>query len=135
MREVTVRTQPPGKHTQTIQVGPNTLIADEPIEAGGNDLGPAPHELLLSALGACTSMTLKMYADRKGWPLTAVDVKLTGEKVAVETGGQRYVIKRVVTLSGELSAEQREGLLAIANKCPVHKTLTNPISIESSLNS
>ncbi len=74
MREVTVRTQPPGKHTQTIQVGANTLIADEPIEAGGNDLGPAPHELLLSALGACTSMTLKMYADRKGRPLAAVDV-------------------------------------------------------------
>ncbi len=132
MREVTVHTLPTHKHTQTVTVGANQLIADEPVESGGNDLGPAPHELLLAALGACTSMTLKMYADRKGWPLSEVDVKLTGEKVAGESG-QRYVIKRSITLSGDLSAEQREGLLAIANKCPVHKTLSNPITIESSL--
>lgn len=127
MREVTVVTLPPGKHTQTIEVGPLKLVADEPLDMGGNDLGPAPHELLLAALGACTSMTLKMYADRKGWPLTSVNVKLTGDRVEGE-----YLIKRTIAMTGDLTDEQRAGLMAIADKCPVHKTLTHPIKIESS---
>lgn len=132
MRPVTVTTLPPNKHTQTVRVGEHSLIADEPLDVGGNDLGPAPHEWLLSALGACTSMTLKIYADRKGWPLQSCDVKLTGEKVTGEKG-QEYLIKREITLVGDLTPEQREGLLVIAGKCPVHKTLTNPIRIESAL--
>jgi len=127
MRDVTVRTLPPGKHTQSVEAGALKIIADEPLDMGGTDLGLAPHELLLAALGACTSMTLKMYADRKGWPLQAASVKLTAEK------GAEYRIKREVTLTGDLTAEQRQSLLAIANRCPVHKTLTNPITIESSL--
>lgn len=129
MREVTVRTLPPGKHSQSVEVGALKLIADEPLELGGDDLGPAPHELLLAALGACTSMTLKIYADRKGWPLQSVDVKLTAEK------GAEFVIQRNITLTGDLTDEQRQGLLAIADKCPVHKTLTRPIKIESRLDS
>lgn len=127
MREVTVRTLPPGKHTQSVEAGALRIVADEPLDLGGDDLGLAPHELLLAALGACTSMTLKMYADRKGWPLQAANVKLTAEK------GAEFLIKREVTLTGDLTAEQRQALLAIANKCPVHKTLTHPIKIESSL--
>lgn len=132
MREVTVRTLPPGKHTQSVEVGAIKIVADEPLDAGGDDLGLAPHELLLSALGACTSMTLKIYADRKGWPLQACEVKLTGEKVPGEKG-QELLIKRTISLTGDLTPEQREGLLAIASKCPVHKTLSNPIRLESTL--
>jgi putative redox protein len=127
MRDVTVRTLPPGKHTQSVEVGGLQLVADEPLDFGGDDLGPAPHELLLAALGACTSMTLKIYADRKGWPLQSVNVKLTAEK------GAEFVIQREIALTGDLTDEQRQGLLAIADKCPVHKTLTRPIKIESRL--
>lgn len=128
MRPVTVTTLPANKHTQTVKVAAHSLIADEPADMGGNDLGPAPHEWLLAALGTCTSMTLKMYADRKGWPLQSCDVKLTGTK-----GGAEFLIKREITLTGDLTSEQRAGLLAIADKCPVHKTLSNPIKIESAL--
>ncbi len=132
MRPVTVSTLPPHKHTQTVRVAAHSLVADEPTDMGGDDLGPAPHEWLFAALGACTSMTMKMYADRKGWPLQSCDVKVSGEKVAGEKG-QEMLIKREITLVGDLTPEQREGLLVIANKCPVHKTLSNPIRIESAL--
>lgn len=127
MRPVTIQTTPSHKHTQTVLVATHSLLADEPVDLGGEDLGPAPHEWLLAALGACTSMTMKMYADRKGWALQACEVKLTGTK------GPEFLIKREITLTGDLTPEQRDGLLAIANKCPVHKTLSNPIKIESIL--
>lgn len=125
MRAVTVRTKPDHKLAQSVEVAEHRLTADEPLDLGGEDLGPAPHEWLLSALGACTSMTIKMVADRKGWPLTSVDVKLTAEK------GDEFVITREVQLHGELTDEQRQFLMTIANKCPVHKTLTKPIRIET----
>jgi len=108
--------------------GHNVWHADEPEAEGGGDTGPAPFELLLSALGACTAITLKMYAQRKGWPLEDVDVKLSLERTSTASA-----IDRQIVLHGELSAEQRERLLQIANACPVHKTLTHPIAITTGL--
>ncbi len=126
MREVHVATGA-GKFSQNVSVGPITLVSDEPAEIGGDDAGLAPHELVLAGLGSCTSMTLKMYADRHAWPLASVDVRLTGER---EPDG--YVITRRIALHGELSAEQRARLIEIANKCPVHRTLTGTIRVETS---
>jgi putative redox protein len=127
MRSVTVRTGS-GKFQQRIEVGPHELRGDEPLTLGGDDTGPDPYELVLSGLGACTSMTVKMYADRKGWPLAAVEVELGAAK---QEGA--WVVKRSIRLEGELTEEQRARLLEIAEKCPVHKTLTGEIRIESVL--
>lgn len=112
----------------THSAGHNTWHADEPVDAGGGDTAPTPSELLLSSLGACTSITLKMYAARKGWPLADVDVTLTLE--TTETGSR---IDRRIALHGELSDEQRERLLQVANACPVHKLLSRPIAIDTGL--
>lgn len=125
MREVTVKTGQ-GKLGQVIQVGTHQIIADEPTELGGADTGPAPHELLLSSLGACTSMTLQMYAQRKGWALRAVHVSLTGEHKP-----EGFHITRNISLEGDLDDEQKKRLIEIANKCPVHKTLSGSIKIET----
>src|SRR5579859_7833719 len=117
---------------QAISVGPHHLIADEPKTSGGSDEGPDPYELLLSALGSCTNMTLRMYADRKGWPLEDIRVVLTHSKNYAkdcvdceQPAGMLDRIERRITLIGELSAEQRQKLLMIANLCPVHKSLTS----------
>lgn len=108
--------------------GKHTWLADEPESIGGGDRGPTPVSLLLSSLGACTSITLKMYAQRKAWPLTDVHVTL-----AMQTGDDGSTIDRQIVLRGELSEEQRERLLQIANACPVHKILTRSITIRSGL--
>ena len=125
---------------QRIEAGRHVLVADESREAGGRDAGPDPYALLLAALGACTSMTLRLYADRKGWPLEGVSVRLDHERIyerdcaECETGeGQISRIRRVVALSGPLSAEQRARLLEIAERCPVHRTLVGPVRIETRL--
>ncbi len=128
MRSATVTTGT-GKFGQRIRIGEHELVADEPRESGGDDSGPAPHEFLLAGLGACTSMTLKMFADRKAWPLTGVEVVVEGH----HDENKAFVIERRISLAGELSDEQRTRLLEIANKCPVHKTLTGTIRIDTRL--
>jgi putative redox protein len=125
MREVTVRWAG-GAFAQDIAVDGHRLRADEEKDKGGDDTGPEPHELLLAALGSCTAMTLKVYAERKGWPLRNVTVALNGS-----TRESGFVITRQLTLEGDLDTEQRERLIAIADKCPVHKTLSGTITIQT----
>lgn len=115
-----------GKLGQNIEIGTHQLRADETAPKGGDDNGPEPHELLLAALGSCTAMTLKLYAERKGWPLRDVSVKLNGA-----SADGKFVITRSLTLIGELDAEQRQRLVEIAGKCPVHKTLAGEIHINT----
>jgi putative redox protein len=127
MRTATVTTAQ-GKFRQTVRIGPHTLAADESVTEGGDDAGPAPHEWLLAGLGACTAMTLEMYARRKDWPLESVEVKVDGKH---EEGA--FVMTRAIVVKGNLTDEQRARLLEIANKCPVHKTLTGTIRIDSTI--
>lgn len=108
----------------------NVLIADEPIAVGGKNLGFSPSELLASSLSACTSATLRMYADRKGWQLDEVKIELELRFIREEN---RTQIERKITLIGQLDEKQTERLLAIANACPVHKILSNPIAIDTKL--
>jgi putative redox protein len=127
MRNAIVHTRA-GKFQQAIAIGPHQLLADEPADEGGDDAGPAPQDFLLAALGACTSMTVKLYADRKGWPLESVRVELSQAK-----DGATHVMQRKIHLTGNLDDEQRARLLEIAGKCPIHRTLTGEIRIESAL--
>lgn len=108
----------------------NVLVADEPIAMGGNDLGFSPKELLASALAACTSATLRMYADRKGWDLEEVKLEITLERDDKEN---KTIINRRLELIGNLDDSQKSRLLAVANACPMHKILSNPIDIHSEL--
>lgn len=110
--------------------GRNTIIADEPPEMGGTDLGLNPMELLAGSLGACTGITLRMYADRKGWDLESVNVILT---FSFDKEAGKSLIHRRIELTGNLNEEQRNRLLEIANACPIHKTLQNPIEISTQL--
>jgi uncharacterized OsmC-like protein len=125
---------------QNISIGRHRFQADEPVDAGGCDAGPNPYELLLAALGACTSMTLRMYANRKQWPLEDVRVRLTHRRMHAEDclgcetkEGLVDRIEREIWLVGKLTDEQRHRLLEIASKCPVHRTLTSEIHIETRL--
>lgn len=119
-------------YTVRLSDGTHEWLADEPASAGGADAGPSPHELLLGSLGACTAITLRMYAARKQWPLEEIEVKLERNPGGKPADGSTD-IQRQITLHGALSAEQRTRLLEIANACPVHKTLINPIRITSAL--
>ena len=123
-------TQP---YRQRIESGRHTLIADEPLAAGGQDAGPAPYDFLLAALGSCTSMTLRMYAERKNLPLTGIEVTLTHEKTDDAQGGRADRIIRTLILQGALSDAERHRLLEIANKCPLYRTLAPAIRIETVL--
>lgn len=108
----------------------NVVIADEPASMGGKDLGFSPKELLASALAACTSATLKMYADRKEWDLQEAKISIELEFIANEN---KTVINRQLEFIGNLDDTQKSRLLAVANACPVHKILSNPIEINSDL--
>ena len=128
-----------GDLDQEIVVGPHLLIADEP-EPAGTDTGPSPYNLLAAALGACTSMTLTLYAQRKEWPLESVTVVLRHDKIHAEDcadcetrEGKVDRIERAIELEGPLTGEQRQRLLDIAEKCPVKRTLSSEISIRSRL--
>jgi putative redox protein len=113
--------------TELVATG-HQLIADEPVDVGGTNLGPAPGQLLQMSLASCTAITLRMYANRKSWPLDKVVVEVDTEKLQGKT-----LMKRQVTLHGNLTDEQCQRLLQIANACPVHKVLTSPIEIETVL--
>jgi uncharacterized OsmC-like protein len=135
---VVVRETGHGLFQQEIISGRHHLIADEPEAVGGLGSGPGPYDLLLAALGACTSMTLRLYADRKKIPLTRTSVRLHHGKIYAadcaecETKeGMLDRIERVITLEGDLTAEQRARLLEIADKCPVHRTLKSEIDIRT----
>lgn len=137
---VIVTEKEPGKFTQLIKIGEHMLYADEPLDAGGSDKGPSPYDLILASLGACTSMTLRMYATRKNIPLEGIRVILSQQKVynedlsnCVDKDERLDLIQRVIYLKGDLSSEQKEDLFRIANKCPVHKTLSQPSLIQTSL--
>jgi putative redox protein len=135
-RQVVVRETRDSKFQQAIAVGPHRLRADEPVAAGGEDSGPGPYDLLLAALGACTSMTLRLYADRKALPLDRVTVTLKHGKIHAEDCaecetkvGMLDQIERVIEAEGALDADQRKRLMEIADKCPVHRTLTSEVRI------
>lgn len=113
-----------------LTAGRNTIIADEPLTSGGGDTGMNPYEILASALGACTCATVRMYADRKEWPLEGLNVTL---HLTRDDDKNTTLIKRDIEFLGDLGPEERSRLLDIANKCPIHKVLTNPISIETTL--
>jgi len=138
-REVVVRGGAAG-FAQEIVVGAHRLAADEPTSAGGTDTGPNPYDLLLASLGSCTSMTVALYARRKGWPLEGVTVRLRHSRIHAadcadcETReGMIDRIERDIELAGALTDEQRARLLEIAGRCPVHRTLVSEIDIRTRL--
>jgi len=122
------------RYAQTILVGQHLFQGDEPFDVGGRDAGPNPYELLLAALGTCTSITVRMYADRKGWPLEEVQVRLAYAMVQAGdcgTSNSELVdgIEEELIVTGHLSEAQRKRLTEIAARCPVHRTLGSPIQI------
>gem|GEM_PF-64465 len=137
-KTVVVRETGQGRFQQEVTVGTHRFLADEPVEVGGLDSGPGPYDLLLAGLGACTAMTLRLYAERKALPLERVTVRLNHSRIHAtdcadcETKeGMLDRIDRAITLRGALDAEQRRRLLEIADKCPVHRTLTSEIDIRT----
>jgi putative redox protein len=138
--KIVVRETREGKLAQLVAAGRHVLRADEPVAAGGLDAGPTPYDLLLAALGACTSMTVRLYADLKGLPLERVSVELTHDKIHAadcaecETReGKVDRIERVIRLEGALDDAQRAKLLEIAGKCPVHRTLHAEVTVPTRL--
>ena len=108
----------------------NSIIADEPVDKGGKDIGFSPKELLASALAACTSATVRIYADQKKWALDEVRIDVGLER---DDAGNKTVISRKIEFIGTLNADQKRRLLAVANACPVHKILSNPVEINTSV--
>jgi putative redox protein len=139
-REVVVRETRNSRFQQTVTAGPHRLLADEPAAAGGEDTGLAPYDFLLAGLGACTSMTMRLYAERKSLPLERTTVTLRHSKIHAQDcaecetrEGMLDQIDRVIAMEGPLDVEQRKRLMEIADKCPVHRTLTSEIRILTQL--
>ncbi|WP_313673195.1 bifunctional alpha/beta hydrolase/OsmC family protein [Mycolicibacterium sp.] len=139
-RAVTVAETGVGRFQQEVTVGPHRLIADEPVSVGGRDTGPSPYDLLLASLGACTAMTLRMYAERKKLPLDRISVRLQHSKIhatdcaSCETAeGKIDRIDRIITIDGDLDDAQRNRLHEIADRCPVHRTLHSEVEIRTEL--
>jgi len=130
MVKITSRIKKENYKTEIHSVSGNVVIADEPIEMGGKNLGFSPKELLAAALAACTSATVKMYADRKAWDLQEVNVNIELEYLKEEN---KTIINRTLEFIGNLDEAQKSRLLAVANACPVHKILSNPIEIRSEM--
>jgi len=135
-RMVVVRETRDSKFQQMVSIGPHRMLADEPAAAGGEDSGPGPYDFVLAGLGACTSMTMRLYADRKSLPLDRLTVTLKHSKIHAEDcaecetrAGMLDQIDRVIAIEGALDADQRKRLMEIADKCPVHRTLTSEIRI------
>jgi len=135
-RRVVVRETRNGKFQQTVSIGPHQMLADEPKAAGGEDTGPGPYDFVLAGLGACTSMTMRLYADRKSLPLERTTVTLKHSRIHAQDcadcetrEGMLDQIDLVIGMEGALDAEQRKRLMEIADKCPVHRTLTSEIHI------
>jgi len=125
-----------GPFAETVRVGTHVLAADEPVSSGGTNTGPSPYDYVLAGLGACTAMTLRLYAERKKWPLGEIRVELSHSRVYAEDcagcdrpGTQFDRIARKIVLSGPLDAEQVARLTEIARRCPVHKTLTAGVQV------
>ena len=128
------------RYAQNISVGPHLFQADEPRDSSGNDVGPNPYEVLFSALGACTSLTLRMYSERKQWPLQGVEVRLAHSKIHAEDcvacDTQRGTLDQIdveIFLIGDLSEDQRQRLMEIADRCPIHRTLISEMEIRTTL--
>ncbi len=139
MTEITVRSAVDGL-AQTVETRGHTLIADEPLDVGGDDTGLTPYELLLAALGSCTAITLRLYARRREWPLESVEVQLAHERVHAadcaecdNPAGSPFLdrITKRVHLSGPLSEDQRNRLLEISERCPVQRTLQSTITVQT----
>jgi uncharacterized OsmC-like protein/pimeloyl-ACP methyl ester carboxylesterase len=135
-RMVVVRETRNSRLQQSISIGPHHMLADEPLAAGGEDTGPGPYDFVLAGLGACTSMTLRLYADRKSLPLERTTVTLSHNKIHAQDcaecetrDGMLDQIDLVIAMEGNLDTEQRRRLMEIADKCPVHRTLTSEIRI------
>jgi len=135
---VAVRETRRGRFQQQIMLGRHRLLADEPVKDGGLDSGPGPYDLLLGSLGACTAMTVRLYADLKQIPLKRTQVRLRHEKIYAKDcaecetkDGKIDHIERAITFEGDLTAEQRARLLEIADKCPVHRTLKSEVDIRT----
>lgn len=138
---VVVRTGPKG-YTTEVKMGRHGMLADEPDSVGGADLGPTPYDLLTAALGACTSMTLRMYADHKGWPVEDIIVHLehgkvhakdSGSEEEASKGGKIDQIIRKIEIDGDLTDEQRQRMMGIADRCPIHRTLHGDVRVLTSL--
>jgi putative redox protein len=128
-----------GKFGTEVHTASHRFVADEPASYGGDDTGPTPYDLLLAALGTCSAMTMKLYADQKGWPFAGARIHLTHDRNhaedcahAVEDGAKVQAIHRVIAVLGEeLTTEQRDKIVAIADKCPVHRTLEGHLHIHT----
>ena len=138
-RDVVVTETRRGKLENMVAIGDHHFIADEPVSVGGGGRGPDPYEFVTAGLGACTSMTLRLYADRKGWPLEKVSVALSHSKDYAddcehcEDGRKIDIFERTITVDGPLDEEQRAKLLEIADKCPVHRTLEEQVHVRTQL--